>query len=368
MKNTKPYQPSHSYVVILAGGEDNNFWPISRSNYPKQFLDILNTGETLIQATLRRFQEFIPTENIYVITLEDYIPIVTEQLPKLAQENIISEPERKNTAASITYISSKLNQLDKDANLIVAPADHIIGDEKTFQDNCKNGLHFTAKYDVLLTLGIEATHPDSKYGYIHFGHEIVGDEDVLEVYQFIEKPDVDTSRMFLEAGNILWNSGVFIWKVSALLQAMAEFQPSIFQLFDKVKRSLNTSIERSVIKQVYQKCASISIEYAIMEYARNVYVIPSNFKWNDLGTWTHAYERFQKDSLSNAMNDSNIIAKDSSNCVIQSHDKKLFVIGGVHDLIIVNTPDALMVCHKNKESEVKEYFNAVKQEKGNSYL
>ncbi|MBD8488976.1 mannose-1-phosphate guanylyltransferase [Echinicola sp. CAU 1574] len=368
MKHSKHYNKSNSYVAIMAGGIGSRFWPISRSNYPKQFLDILNTGETLIQATLRRFNAFIPLENIYVITADDYLTIVEDQLPELPKENILGEPERKNTAACIAYVSTKLQAINPEANLIIAPSDHLIGDDELFRKHCETGLHFTSKYDVFLTLGIQPTHPNTGYGYIHYGHEMVGDEEVHEVYQFTEKPNKETAELFLEAGNFLWNSGIFIWKASVLLKALEEFQPAMFKLFSKAARQLNTSNEVEAIKQVYQKCAAISIDYAVMEHAQNVYVIPSSFKWNDLGTWSSAYENFNKDAMNNAVNNFNTITKDTSGCMIHSNDKKLMVVGGVKDLIIVNTPDAILVCSKDKEQEIKDYVSLVKEVKGNTYL
>lgn len=295
--NTTNFNKNNSYVAILAGGVGNSSLSGNSPYYPNQFLDILNAGETLLQATLRRFKDFISIENIFVITAEEYVGIVEQQLPGLPKENILGEPESKNTAASVANISAKLLEINPEANLIIAPSDHQIGDEDVFQQSCKTGLQFTEKYNVFVSLGIKPSHPNEGLGYINFGQPIVGDNAVHEVYEFTEKPDREKAEMLLADGDYLWNSGIYIWKSAVFMEALEKYQPIMFRLFDKSKRHLNSSNEKSVIKTIYQKCPTISIEYAVMEYVENIFVIPSSFEWNDMGTQNSTFEKFAKDEV-----------------------------------------------------------------------
>lgn len=356
-----------NYVAIMAGGIECRFWPMSRSNYPKQFLDLLNTGESLLQATLRRFAGVVPAENIYVITAQEYLPIVLKQLPELPLENVLGEPERKNTAACITYICTKLYKKNPKANLIIAPSDHMIGDEGLFRTTCSKALRFSEKYAVFLALGIKPTYPNPGYGYIQMGSDIVGYDYVKEASQFIEKPSRKSAELFLADGQYLWNTGIVSCKAKVMLDALKEFQPSLIKLFEKYGAAINTSEEEKAIGVIYKKCASISIDYAVMENATNTYVLPSSFQWNDLGTWNSAWENFDKDEYSNAVNNDNTLMVDSSGCIVHSTDQKLLVVGGVEDLIIVNTPDALLVCKKTDEKKIKEYLSVVEKQKGKIY-
>jgi len=351
----------------MAGGVGSRFWPMSKSSFPKQFLDILNTGKTLIQSTHDRFSTFIPLQNIYVVTSEEYVSIVREQLPHLPLENIVAEPERKNTAACVAYISFKLKKMNPEANLIVAPSDHLIGDLELFEKTCLQGLEFTAQHDAFITLGIQPNHANTGYGYIQQGINS-GTDGVFEVKRFTEKPDKETAQFFLSEGGYYWNSGIFIWKATDIVDAFWNHSPHIYDLFKDNYNLLNTEAEKEAIKYVYENCRPISIDYALLEKAENVFVIPSSFEWNDLGTWNSAYENFSKDEAENASNSPNTILVNSKGCMVHSHGEKLMVIGGLEDMIIINTPDALLICKKENEQLIKEYVAKVKEVKGELYI
>ncbi len=351
----------------MAGGVGSRFWPISKTSYPKQFLDILNTGKTLIQSTYDRYSSFIPEENIFVVTSAEYVSIVREQLPQLPEENIVAEPERKNTAACVAYISFKLKKMNPNANMIVAPSDHLIGDLDLFRDTCQKALDYTSENYAFVTLGIKPTHPNTGYGYIQFDtHQ--KSNSAFKVNRFTEKPDLNTAKEFLAEGNYLWNSGIFIWKAEDIVDAFWEHFQFMYDLFHEAIADLNTQKEADSIREIYEKCPSTSIDYAIMEKANNVYLIPSSFTWNDLGTWNSAWDNFSKDEEMNASNSNSTILVDSKGCLVHSNEQKLMVIGGLEDLIIVNTPDALLICKKENEQQIKEYVAQVRKVKGELYI
>ncbi|MFC5624357.1 mannose-1-phosphate guanylyltransferase [Algoriphagus winogradskyi] len=357
----------NNYVAIMAGGVGSRFWPMSKTSYPKQFLDILNTGKTLIQSTYDRYTSFIPEENIFVVTSEEYVSIVREQLPMLPAENIVAEPQRKNTAACVAYISFKLQKINPNANMIVAPSDHLIGDLDLFTQTCQKALDYTSSSYSFVTLGIKPTHPNTGYGYIQYD-ENKSSEGIFQVNRFTEKPDLSTAREFLSEGNYLWNSGIFIWKAEDIIDSFWEHSQYIYDLFKDIEADLNTEKEAEAIRKVYEVCPSTSIDYAIMEKANNVFLIPSDFSWNDLGTWNSAWENFSKDEEMNASNSNSTILVDSKGCLVHSNEQKLMVIGGLEDLIIVNTPEALLICKKENEQQIKEYVAKVRKVKGELYI
>ncbi|MCO6497441.1 MAG: NTP transferase domain-containing protein [Chitinophagaceae bacterium] len=357
----------NNYVAIMAGGIGSRFWPVSRVTYPKQFLDILQTGKTLIQATFERFKQFIPVENIYVVTAIEYRDLVAEQLPEMKPENIVCEPSRKNTAPCIAYISTKLAQQNPDANLICAPADHLILDDTGFVKVCLEALGFTRENNALVTLGIKPTHPNTGYGYIQYEQPSVSD-NVYKVKTFTEKPDLELAKTFLASGDFLWNAGIFVWQVKSILQAFEKYLPEVYEVFDGAKSAMNTDREEEVIERVYPLCVNISIDYGILEKADNVYVIPASFGWSDLGTWGSAYENLEKDYNENAVAGNNVILFDSTKNIVHAKGDKLILLQGLEDFIVVDTPDALLVCRKDKEQSVKEYLAEVKRNKGDKYL
>ncbi|GAB2674879.1 mannose-1-phosphate guanylyltransferase [Flavihumibacter cheonanensis] len=357
----------HHYVAIMAGGIGSRFWPMSRTNYPKQFLDILNTGKTLIQWTYERFAEFIPKENIFVVTSDEYAEIVATQLPDLPVANILGEPSRKNTAPCIAYISFKLQQMDPQASLIVAPSDHLILDTIAFRKVCLEALSFVNKHNAFITLGIKPTHPNTGYGYIQFEQHAITD-NVYKVKTFTEKPNLELAKTFVASGEFLWNAGIFIWQVKNILPAFEKYLPEMYEVFAAEKEKFNTPEEAEALEAIYPQCTNISIDFGIMEKADNVYVIPSSFGWSDLGTWNSAYENFEKDYLENAVAGNNVVVIDATKCMVHVPDDKLVLLQGLDDHIIVDTKDVLLICKKNKEQEIKEYVNEVKRKKGEKFL
>lgn len=351
----------------MAGGIGSRFWPMSRTNYPKQFLDILNRGRTLIQATYDRFAQFIPPENIYVVTSQQYESIVAKQLPELNPSNILCEPSRKNTAPCVAWISYKLHELDPKSNLICAPADHLILDETAFIKVSFEALNFTAKHNALLTLGIKPSYPNTGYGYIQHEEQSVVD-DIYKVKTFTEKPDLELAKTFIVSGDFLWNAGIFVWQTKNIIKAFEKYLPEIHDLFEAEKDLLNTPKEKPAIERIYPQCVNISIDYGIIEKADNVYVIPSAFGWSDLGTWGSAYENLEKDYLENAVAGDNVMVFDASKNVVHVDNKKLVLLQGLEDFIIVDTKDALLICKKDKEQEIKEYLAEIKRNKGDKFL
>ncbi len=357
----------HHYVAIMAGGIGSRFWPMSRTNFPKQFLDILNTGETLIQATYSRFARFIPKENIFVVTSNEYINIVKKQLPDLPLQNILGEPSRKNTAPCIAYISFKLQQLDPHASLIVAPSDHLILDNIAFKKVCLEALAFVNKHNAFITLGIKPTYPNTGYGYIQYDQHSVTD-NVFKVKTFTEKPNLELAKAFLSSGEFLWNAGIFVWQVKNIITAFEKYMSEMYDVFSAEKEKFNTTEEAASINSIYPQCTNISIDFGVMEKADNVYLIPSSFGWSDLGTWNSAYENLEKDYLGNAVAGENVIVFDSHRCMIHNNNSKLLVLQGLEDFIVVDTDDVLLICKKEKEQEIKEYLAEVKRNKGEKYL
>ncbi|MBX2932493.1 MAG: mannose-1-phosphate guanylyltransferase [Chitinophagaceae bacterium] len=357
----------HYYVAIMAGGIGSRFWPKSRTAKPKQFLDILHTGKSLIQWTYERFAAFIPEENIFIVTSEDYATIVAEQLPQINTNNVLTEPSRKNTAPCIAYISFKLLQKDPESALLVAPSDHIILDTEAFKESCLKSLEFVSHVRALVTLGITPTYPNTGYGYIQ--HEAMSvAEGIYKVKTFTEKPNLELAKTFLASGDFLWNAGIFVWQVKNVIKAFELFQPEMFELFDNEKQNFNTANEKNAINRIYPLCTNISIDFAIMEKADNVYILPSSFGWSDLGTWNSAYENMEKDYLGNAVAGDNTIVIDATKCMVSTPPEKLVVLQGLDDCIIVDTKDVLLICKKDKEQEIKEYVAEVKRNKGDAYL
>lgn len=357
----------HNYVAIMAGGIGSRFWPVSRQDHPKQFLDILNTGQSLIQWTFERFSRFIPTDNIYIVTNFQYAAKVQEQLPDLPAENIVCEPSRKNTAPCVAYISYKIAKQDPKANIICAPADHLIMDPDAFSSICSKGLDFCSSEEALLTLGIKPTRPDTGYGYIQFEQNAVAD-DIFPVKTFTEKPNLELAQTFLQSGDFLWNAGIFLWNVQSIISAFKTYQPEMSELFEQEISRINTPEEAEAIEFIYSQCTNISIDYAIMEKAENVFVIPANFGWSDLGTWNSAYSNMEKDYLSNAVSGKNVLVVDATNCMVKSHQDKLVVLQGLDNFIIVDTPDVLLICNRDKEQQIRDFVGDIKRSKGEKYL
>lgn len=358
---------NHTYVAIMAGGIGSRFWPKSRTALPKQFLDILNTGKTLIQHTFDRYEGLVPRENIYVITSSEYISLVKEQLPHIPAENILGEPSRKNTAPCIAYISFKIFQKDPLSTLIVCPSDHLILEQDNYNKICEKALDFVNHMNALVTLGVKPTYPNTGYGYIqHVTKEAV--PGVFKVKTFTEKPNIELATAFVQSGDFLWNAGIFIWRIDKLLIAFEKHLPEIFELFAAEKEVFNTDAEADALNRIYPQCTNVSIDIGVMEKADNVYVIPSSFGWSDLGTWNSAWENMEKDYFQNAVVGNDVMIVDSHNCVVNVPNKKMVVLQGLQGYIVVDTKDVLLVCSKEKEQEIREYVTEIKRNKGDKYL
>jgi len=358
---------NNHYVAIMAGGIGSRFWPKSRTAYPKQFLDILGLGRTLIQMTYDRFTRFIPKENIFIVTNADYVKIVKKQLPELADSQILGEPVRKNTAPCVAYISNKIHKLNPNAVMIVAPSDHLVLNTDAYIEISNKAIDFAAKNDALVTLGIVPSRPDTGYGYIQYDEES-SKENVFKVKTFTEKPTLEIAKKFLKSGDFLWNAGIFIWNVKSVINAFNKHQPDIAEAFSTQADIYNSDKEKKFIKKAYELSPNISIDYGIMEKSDNVYVIPSEFGWSDLGTWQSLYERYEKDYLGNAVSGKNVMIFDSSNNMIMVPDEKLVVLEGLENYIVVDTGDSLLVCQRNKEQEIKQMTAEIKKLKGEQYL
>lgn len=351
----------------MAGGIGSRFWPMSRTNLPKQFLDILGTGKTLIQLTFDRYRKVVPPENIYIITAQEYVPIVREQLAGFPAENILAEPSRKNTAPCIAYIAFKLLKKDPKALMIAAPADNLILDTEEFIKTSKNAFNFVDHINALVTIGIKPTYPNTGYGYIQ--HETAdAAPGVFKVKTFTEKPNLELAHTFIASGDFLWNAGIFTWKVKNIVAAFEKYLPEIYEVFAAEKDKFNTAMEKEVIESIYPLCTNISIDFGVMEKAENVYVIPASFGWSDLGTWNSAWENKEKDYFGNAVVGKKVMAVDAKNCMVHVPDNKLVLLQGLDEFIVVDTKDVLLICKKDKEQEIKDYVAEVKRNMGESYL
>jgi mannose-1-phosphate guanylyltransferase len=357
----------HTYAVIMAGGIGSRFWPMSRQDYPKQFLDILNTGQTLVQSTFQRMKDFVHPENIYVVTSTEYMHIVEEQLPHIRKENILGEPSRKNTAPCIAYISFKLMQKDPKALLIVAPADHLVLDRIAFKKVCLEAFSFVNKHNALITLGVTPTKPNTGYGYIQREVQSVTD-NVYKVKTFTEKPNLELAKTFLASGDFLWNAGIFVWQVKNIIKAFETYLPEMYDVFVAENESFNTPEEKKALEHIYPLCTNISIDFGIMEKANNVYVIPASFGWSDLGTWNSVHENLEKDGKGNAIAGKKVMLIDAAKCVVHSGKDKLLVLQGLEDFIVVDTPDVLLICKREKEQEIKDYVAEIRRNIGDEYL
>lgn len=346
----------NTFVVIMAGGVGSRFWPLSKANYPKQFLDILGTGKTLLQETVERFLPVCSYENIIIVTNVEHKDIVTEQLPEIPVENILLEPLRKNTAPCIAYASSIISQKNKNANIIVSPADHLIINTEKFINIIKSGLKFISEQNVLLTIGIKPTRPETGYGYIQVNDEGNSEKTILKVKTFTEKPNYELAQMFLKSGDFFWNSGIFLWNVNTIKKSFKHYLPEIFHLFDEF---INTnSNNEQALSYVYSECPNISIDYGIMEKADNVFVIKADFGWSDLGTWGSLFEHLKKDENNNFIKGGRQIhTHNSDNNFILLPDDKIAIINGVSNFIIVEYENMLLISDKNKEQEIKTVVN-----------
>ena len=344
------------YVVLMAGGVGVRFWPYSRNSKPKQFLDVLGTGKTLLQSTYDRFTALCPPENIYVVTHEEHAQLVREQLPQLSEHQVLAEPMRKNTAACIAYSSYTIAEKNKDAVIVVTPSDHLILKEAEFQEIIRKAADQAKSQDKLITLGIQPTRPETGYGYIQYHTE---KSFAKKVKTFTEKPELSLAKKFLESGDFVWNSGIFIWGVRAVLNEIHEHLPEMAEVFDEIRSKLGTAEEKEAIQTAYPQCKSISIDYGIMEKANNVYVCLGNFTWSDLGSWGSIHEISPKDENNNVIS-ANALTYDSRNCIIKGSADKLIVAQGLNGYLVGEFGNVFIVCEKDKEEQFRRFVNDAK--------
>ena len=343
----------------MAGGVGSRFWPLSTTERPKQFLDVLGIGKSLLRLTFERLQKFIPAEHIYILTNTAYQDLVLEQLPELTAAQVLCEPERKNTAPCIAYAAAKINALDPDATLLVSPADHLIINEMRFEQIIETAWQ-TAQAGQLVTLGIEPTRPDTGYGYIEFEKtENTTKGSACPVLQFREKPNLATAEAFLSAGNFFWNAGIFVWKAAVVLEALKAHQTDIYEIFSTEPAVYGTDQEVDFLKKAFAACPDISIDFAIMEKAQNVSMVLADFDWSDLGTWGSLTTHLHKDAQHNSIIGQNVHAFDTNNCLVNVPAHKTVLLDGLQDYIVVDSDDKLMVLRLSNEQKLKEYLKSM---------
>ncbi len=364
-------EKKNNFCVIMAGGIGSRFWPLSKTKRPKQFLDILGTGRTLLQQTFDRFRQIMPDDHIFVVSNLEYKEIIVEQLPEIPVENILLEPLRRNTAPCIDYANFRIQKLDPEANIVVAPSDHLIVKEEEFLRSVNQGLAFVASRDALLTMGIVPSRPETGYGYIQsIQKEVPGYETsgLRKVKTFTEKPDLTLARVFLESGDFYWNAGIFFWSLKSVMRSFETYLPEIHTLFQEGIDIYGTAKEQDFIQRTYGSCRNISIDYGVMEKAENVYVLISDFGWSDLGTWGSLYEQLSKDEEQNSVTGKHVFMHDSSGNIVNVQDDKLVVLQGLEDYIVVQNDNIILVCRREEEQKIKQFVNQVRTEIGEEML
>lgn len=353
------------YAILMAGGVGSRFWPVSTQSFPKQFHDMLGTGDTLIQKTFHRLTQLIPKENIFILTNDIYENLVFQQLPQVTKRQVLLEPAMRNTAPCILYAALKIQKENPDAVMIVAPSDHWIEDEEKFTQNVQQAFDFCENNDALMTLGIQPTFPNTGFGYIEY--DTVSKKTIKPVKQFREKPDYKTAKSFIKQGNFLWNAGIFMWSAKSVIKAFQFHQPELFALFEKGIAIYNTNDEEFFIAENYGKSQNISVDYAIMEASENVYVLPAEFDWNDLGTWGSLYDKLDKDANHNAVVNARTMTEGATGNMISTKKNKIVVIDGLKDYIIVDKDEVLLIFPKSKEQDIKKVLQDVKLKFGENY-
>ncbi len=345
----------NNYLVILAGGAGSRFWPISSEELPKQFLDILGCGRTLIQLTLERFNGLIPKENVWVVTAEKYREIVMEQLPEIPSSNILCEPCRRNTAPCICYVSWKIKKLNTKANIVVSPSDHLVVDIQAFQSAIDDSLSFAAETDAVVTLGLKPTRPETGYGYIKadLTYSSSRKHNIFRVDEFKEKPTLEIAKEYIQSPNYLWNSGIFIWNVNTIINAFRVYEPEVSSIFEGLVPYYGTDKEQNKIDESYPQCKNISVDYAILEKAEEIFVFPASFSWSDLGTWNSLREQSDMDKYGNVCIGDNIKLYDTYNTIVHTCNKKEVIVEGLDGYVVAEKEGKLLVCRLSEEQRIK---------------
>ena len=341
----------------MAGGVGSRFWPMSTEERPKQFIDVLGTGRTLLQLTVERFGQLVPAENVWVVTNKKYADIVSEQLPDMPRGNILCEPCRRNTAPCIAYVSWRIKSKDPKANIVVTPSDHIVTNVQEFQRVITDCMAFTADSDAIVTLGMKPTRPETGYGYIQADLSLpsLRNKGIFRVDSFREKPDLQTAEQYIKKNNYFWNAGIFIWNVSTIVNAFRVYQPRMAKLFESLLPIYGTPEEQEVINEQFPKCENISVDYAIMEKAEEIFVCPADFGWSDLGTWGSLLTQSKRDLYGNALIGENISLFESRGCIVHTTQEKKVVIQGLDGYIVAENDDTLLICKLSEEQRIKQF-------------
>ena len=356
----------HRYCVIMCGGIGSRFWPYSRSSRPKQFIDFLGTGRSLLQMSYDRILPIVSKENVLIVTNEIYAPLVREQLPELSEDQILLEPARRNTAPCIAWAAYHIAAKDPQASIMVAPSDHLITQEALFEKAIVDGFEFVEKNNALLTLGIKPTRPETGYGYIQVGQPVEG--GFFKVKTFTEKPKLELAEVFVESGEFFWNSGIFLWKAHNIIEELKQHAPDVADVFESGKGAYGTPAEREFINRAFPGCVGISIDFAVMEKSRNVFVECVSFGWSDLGTWSALYDNSPKNRDSNVTQNCNVLAYNAEGNIFAVNGEKLIVVDGLKDYIVADSGDVLLVCPKGEEQRIKQMVNDVHMAFGEKYL
>lgn len=352
----------------MCGGIGSRFWPYSRADRPKQFIDFFGTGRSLLQMSYDRILPLVDEDHVIIVTNEHYAPLVRQQLPHLKDNQILLEPARRNTAPCIAWAANHIYALDPEASMIVTPSDHLITREHEFIKSIERGFQFVEERNALLTLGIAPTRPETGYGYIQVGQPVEGFDGFLQIKTFTEKPDLELAKVFLETGEFFWNSGIFLWSAKSIIAALDEHAPDLMETFKRGAADFGTPAEQAFIDREFPGCVNISIDYAVMERASNVYVECVNFGWNDLGTWGSLYDNSPKNRDANVTQNCRVIAYESEGNIFAVSGDKLVVVKGLNDYIVADADDVLLVCPKADEQHIKQYVNDVKLAYGDKYL
>lgn len=358
---------NNHFCVIMAGGVGSRFWPISRQNRPKQFLDVLDTGKSLLRSTFDRFANIIPLENILVATNTAYRDLVLSEIPEIGPGQVLCEPVGKNTAPCIAYAAMHIRAINPEARMVVSPSDHLITNEIHFCEVIQQCLDFIDEQpDQLLTIGLQPTRPETGYGYIQVNKNKAHGK-FNKVKTFTEKPNAELAQIFVDSGEYFWNSGIFVWRADTILEAFREHQGETFTILNSVAECYGTPAEQEAIDRVYPECGAISVDYGIMERSSNVWVRCSDLGWSDLGTWGSIYQHSPKDEMGNTQRGATF-AFETENCIVKLPQGKIAVLEGLKDYIVVDTDDVLMVCPREAEQHIKRFIETVKFDTGNKFV
>ena len=355
----------NTYVVIMAGGSGTRFWPFSRSEKPKQFLDVLGVGQTLLQMTYDRFKEITDADKILVVSNRKYKDLILAQLPELSEDQVLLEPFQRNTAPCIAYASYKIAKKDPDALIVVSPSDHIVFKNDVFTSKIRKALESATEDNKLLTIGVEPSRPETGYGYIQFIENT--ESEIKKVKTFTEKPEKSLAQTFIDSGEFVWNAGIFVWSASSIIEAFDTHLPEMAEIFSGLSPYYYTDEEQSRLDVGYTQCKNISIDYGIMEKARNVYVIMGEFGWSDLGSWQSLYEISDKDENENMVN-ANAILYDSHGCTISGPKDKLIVVSGLDNCLVSDHGNAILICNKKRGTELKRIVHDIQSTKSNKFI